>query len=125
MDDNKKIVDRVEKLIRLANSTTFDNERNTAAVEAVKLLHENKISIGKKQDNPKEIAPRRRSRAVRRPEPPQPPPPLTYYPTWIDVRAQSDETCSLCGQMIPEGVSCFTDGKGRFLCEGWPYCADP
>lgn len=118
---SKKIIKRVEDLIRLANSTTFEGEKETAAIEAVRLIGEHKIQIGEESNETREISTRRKTpRAT--PAPPVRPP--IVYSSWCSGFAERDEICALCGGIIRAGWEYVAADDGRFLHEDWPACAN-
>jgi hypothetical protein len=121
-DADQKVLDRVGKLLRLAapNSGGTDAERESAMMEAAKLIAENNLVVAPAP--PKQRRPR--------PGPPPPPPPpyappsyappyypppprYGYYPgsssNWTEATAPTTGWCCACHRTIYRGETTWYD----------------
>jgi hypothetical protein len=119
--DRAKALDRVRKLLRTAapNSGASDNERSTAAMQAVELMSTHNLTV-----EPEPPPPERR----RRPPPQQAPtyspptyaPPRGYYhgsnANWTEVTMQTSSTCGACGCHLFEHHLAFYDSQLGYRC---------
>ncbi len=132
---DKKIIERIEKLVRLANSTTFDKEKESAALEVVRLLGKHKVDV--EDVDPSPPPPRRTQPShpqvhhpYHRPSPSNYPAtyPAPYsgsygaFSVWTLTRLDHDVVCSMCGNPIPAGWECYEHTDGRYLHEDGNYC---
>lgn len=112
---NQRVIDRIRKLIELSNSTTFEGERSSSAVEAVRLIFKNKIQIG--GDEETAPPPTTLNRSSMRTK--------TYAPqmTWERINAQTTAKCAFCNKRINRGEEVFArPGTHTYIHGDWPDC---
>ncbi len=88
MPADPKVLDRIEKLLRLAAPTsgTTEAERSSAALELVRLMSEHNVSVRGEEAAP---PPRRRAPVSRN--------------VWMPSRALQHCSCSYCTKLIAPG----------------------
>lgn len=111
MPASPKILRRIENLIRLTTSSTFDGERTNAAVEAVRLIHEHGVGL---TTTP---APKPARKRVR--------PSTQQMSDWKVRVASKDGECGECGLPYSRGDSIWFDPPtGRAMHIDWPDCGE-
>lgn len=98
MSADRKVVDRIEKLFRLASpaSGTTEHERASAALELVRLMAEHNIAIGGERE---EEQPRSRRREPRDSGPKA----TKMRGVWALLPSYWRTDCSACGNIIAPG----------------------
>lgn len=102
MNIDRRVIERVEKLLRLAAPTsgTTEHERISAALAAAKLFSENNLSVQESVTAKPKISRARRPNVRPRPESGQPP---GFYPSI----ASRDADCYDCGRQIAAGSAAW------------------
>lgn len=118
-DADQKVLDRVGKLLRLAapNSGGTDAERESAMMEAAKLIAENDLVVAPAPPKPRRqrppAPPPSTAYAPYYPPPPPPSPRWGYYPgsssNWTEATAPTTGSCCACHRTIYRGETTWYD----------------
>ena len=112
---NEKVADKVRKLIAKSVSSTYDAEKASFAVEAVRLIHVHELTVGAPV-----IARPQRERPVRRKSPNRDRSMWTPDARWEEMLAPEDGTCSVCGGPFQAGDRVWLKPGYGVMHHSWP-----